>query len=120
MINLCNQHYSPDKFASDVLSYATYLVHTLHVKKVAIMQLLRREAEQFMGYNDHVLHANITLSAGAAASADPIWFWKHRGMCNTTRSIFALDVVHMSLEEGYPKYLRSVRSCIVRVNSWAK
>ncbi len=41
--DLFNQNYTPETFASDLIAFAEYLVRTLQVQKVVILQLLPTE-----------------------------------------------------------------------------
>ena len=41
----------------------------------------------------------------------------NRDMWNLDYSVLDLDGVHLSAHLGYPKYLRSLRDCIIRVSA---
>ena len=110
--------YLPEQFALDLLSYVSFLLIGLSVKKVVILQLLRRERTPFSDYNDNICVANSAIQTAVSTSSLPIYFWKHRGMWNCQSSIYSTDGIHLSHEVGYPKYLRSVRDCIIRVARW--
>lgn len=88
------------------------------MSKVVVIQLLRRGNEPFPGYNASVIDVNVALEAAVATAGENVYFWKHRGMWNCGLDIFTADGFHLSPEIGYPKYVRSVRDCIIRVRSW--
>ena len=116
--DVCEQDYSPDRFVLNLISYANYLLHGLDVKKVVIVQLLYRDKVPFVSYNDVVINTNIILERTINANNSPILFWKHRGMWKPPVPILDKDGVHLSKEIGYPKYLRSMRDCVIRVSRW--
>ncbi|XP_045167778.1 uncharacterized protein LOC123531060 [Mercenaria mercenaria] len=112
-------HLSVNQFAINLTSFAAYLIQGLDVKKVAVCQIIRRDAEPFSGYNDRVIDANIAIEAAIKTTGLPIVLWKHRcGLWNPSGDIFESDGIHLSKSVGYPKYLRSIRDCIIRVSAW--
>jgi hypothetical protein len=117
--DICNPDYLPDKFAQDLVSYAEFLVIGLQVKRVVIMQLLPRDVLPYSGYNEHVIQVNNLVQALVTSSELPLTFWKHRGLWHSKHCIFSRDGIHLGQEVGYPKYLRSIRDCIIRVSNWA-
>ena len=47
-----------------------------------------------------------------------IYFWKHvTGQWRVDPDIFMADGVHLSWHEGYPRYFRSVRDCLLRMKT---
>lgn len=116
--DLCDSICHPEQFALDLVSFSTYLVEGLSVKTVAISQILWRSIEPFPGYNDKVVQTNIAIQDVLRTSDYPIIFWKHRGMWNPPQDIFINDGVHLSNVIGYPKYVRSLRDCIIGIKNW--
>lgn len=118
--DLCNEMYSPEQFALDLMSYSSFLITGLNVKKVVLMQVLYRECVPYQTYNDHVISANVALQTLVGTRSLSIFFWKHSGMWCCENSIFGPDGIHLSKDIGYPKYLRSIRDCVIRVARWSR
>lgn len=120
--DLCDRLYRPEQFALDLIVYAKFLLESVSVRKVVIcQQLLRREdVTPYPEYNAHIVEANIELRTRIEESNCPIFFWKHIGMWNSSVPVLGQDGIHLSMESGYPKYLRSLRSCIIRTTNWCK
>jgi len=116
--DLCDKGVAPEQFALNLMSYAAFLMVSFEVKKVVVLQILRRQKEPFRGYNERVIEANQALEALAHTSDQKIYFWKHRGMWNCAVNIYCYDGVHLSRLEGYKRYERSLRDCIIRVSKW--
>ena len=116
--DLCDQDCDSAKLARDLFSYATFLHEGLGVKAVAISQILYRVKVPFKSYHEKVVEINSALHSLAKNSSLPIVFWRHRGMWKCEESVIGRDGVHLSCEVGYPKYLRSMRDCVVRVSKW--
>ena len=112
--DLCDSNTIPEQFALDIVSYCCFLVTGLDVKRVAISQILPRLIEPFPGYNENVIRANVTIQDILNTCDYPVVMWKHRGMWNSQKAIHCADGVHLSLDVGYPKYIRSLRDCIIR------
>lgn len=111
--DLCDEYYSPALFVRDYLSYANFLQTGLGVQKVVICQLLPRLVTPYEEYNDHIILANRMLEQ-QVINMD-ITFWKHRcGLWNPTVNVYDVDGIHLSMDNGYPKYFRSIRDCIAR------
>lgn len=117
--DLTKPSYSPEQFALDIMSYASFLIIGLNVKKVVILQVLHRDCVPYTDYNSVVIQANVAIQKLTDTTSLPIVFWKHRGMWNCQDFIFCSDGIHLSNDIGYPKYMRSVRDCIIRVNRWS-
>lgn len=116
--DLCDLTYSPEKLATDLVSYAAFLVEGLQVRTVVVTQILCRSKVPDAKYNGRVTQTNAELQRIIDGSNLPIVYWRHRGMWNCKECIFCPDGVHLSNSVGYPKYLRSMRDCIIRVTSW--
>ena len=116
---MCKKEYHPAKFAKDLISFAQYLKYGYDVQKVVIGQILFREKVNYADYNSHVTEANNELFNLCQTLIDQgIYFWRHRGMWNLDYSILDRDDVHLSAYLGYPKYLWSLRDCIIRMSAW--
>ena len=117
--DLCTKEYNPAKFAKDLISLVQYLKYGHDVQKVVIGQILFREKVNYADYNSHVTEANNELFKSCQTQVyQVIYFWKQRGMRNLDYLILDSDGVHLSAYLGYPKYLRSLRDCIIRVSAW--
>ena len=117
--DLCKKEYHPAKFAKDLISFAQYLKYGYGVQKVVIGQILFREKVNYADYNSHVTEANNELFNLCQTQINQgIYFWRHRGIWNLDYSILDRDVVHLSAYLGYPKYLRILRDCIIRMSAW--
>lgn len=116
--DLCDPEYDINRFVTDLVSFASYLVTGLQVRKVIVLQIIKRARPPFSKYNDNVVECNVALKQLITTKCQlPIYFWRHRGMWNTDSNIFHRDGVHLSIR-GYEKYLRSVRDCIIRTSRW--
>jgi lysophospholipase L1-like esterase len=115
--DLCLENYVPEQFALDIVSYCSFLTEGLGVKRVAISQILTRSIEPFHEYNQHVIRANVAIQHILSTCDFPVVLWKHRGMWNSQKTIHCADGVHLSLDIGYPKYIRSLRDCIIRLHN---
>ena len=118
--DLTSQLCCPEQFALDLMSYASYLIFGLDVKKVVILQILYRNHTPFVDYNSRVIFTNVALENLTKTAPGHVFFWKHRGMWNCQESIFSDDGIHLASSIGYPKYLTSIRDCIIRVNRWTQ
>ena len=116
--DLSTASYLPEQFALDLMSYASFLVIGLGVSRVAILQQLCRERLPFQDYNDHIVRSNNAVQTLVQTSDLPVVFWKHRGMWNCHLSVLGSDGIHLSNDIGNPKYLRSLRDCVIRVSRW--
>lgn len=116
--DLCDVSASPEKFVNDLLSYAMYLYEGLGVRTVVVGQLLPRRVLPDPLYNDRVVQVNKILQSRIYSTSLPIVFWRHRGLWKSDKDVYCMDGVHLSSQIGYPKYLRSVRDCIIRVCNW--
>lgn len=115
--DLSSASYLPEQFALDLVSYASFLIIGLGISKVAILQQIRRERLPFQDYNDHIVRSNVAMDTLIKTTQLPVVFWKHRGMWNCGQSVLCPDGVHLSNDIGYPKYLRSLRDCVIRLAS---
>ena len=89
------------------------------VQKVVIGQILFREKVNYANYNSHVTEANYELFKSFQTQVNQvIYFWRHRGMWYLDYLILDSDGFLFSADLGYPKYLRSLRDCIIRVSAW--
>ncbi|KAL4222345.1 hypothetical protein ACF0H5_018383 [Mactra antiquata] len=118
MLHLCEKDCCCRKFARDLYSYAMFLQEGLRVKTVVICQVLRRHKIPYPEYNDKVVETNIALKSLVDNSELPVVFWRQRGLWNSPDPIFRHDGIHLSWDIGYPKYLRSLRDCIIRACRW--
>ena len=116
--DLCDPDLSVNQFAINLVSYAAFLVVGLQVKKVVVLQIMPRQSEPYEGYNSRVIEANLAIQASVATANLPIYFWKHRGVWNCQCNIYMPDGIHLSPAVGYPKYVRSLRDCVIRVLNW--
>ena len=117
--DLCDRSVVPEQFALNLMSYASFLITGLDVRSVVILQLLPRGIEPYAGYNRRVISANVALQALVKTTDFSIYFWRHRGMWKCDDSIYCPDGVHLSPVSGYQKYVRSLRSCILRLKNWS-
>lgn len=116
--DLCDPNYHPEDFARHLIAHAKYLTTGLGVRTVVICQIIKRRTEPYVGYNDRVVAANQSLVSLIDTCLDPIVFWRHRGVWNSSSDIYAADGIHLSNDVGYKKYLRSMRDCVIRVSNW--
>ena len=116
--DLCDPSLSPEQFALNIISYATFLRIGMNVKKVAVLQILRRRVEPYAGYNERVIHTNVAIQTAMACAGQNVYFWKHRGFWNCPDDIYSADGFNLSVNVGYKKYIRSIRDCIIRVLNW--
>ena len=102
------------KVAEHLFSVAEWLVASLGVQSVAIMQLLRRtrtrhvDVEQF---NASVDLANEQLRQLCKAS-DTCFFWRHKGMKDGINTGLCRDGVHLNAL-GMRKFILSIRGAIL-------
>ena len=116
--DLCDPFYDPATFVRDYISYAQYLHFGLDVQCVVLCQLLPRKTVPDQGYNDRVVHVNLLLEQELSRLSQ-VHFWKHRaGLWNASEDIYTPDGVHLSVSSGIPRYLRSLRDCVLRHLRW--
>ena len=118
---LCDPHLGVFTFVSKLMEYATFLQTQLNVRIVAFSQILPRaeSAQPFEGYNNKVVIVNeyIDYQLRVGGYTD-IFLWRHRaGLWNYAPGVMHADGVHLTYEEGYCKYYRSIRDAILRMRN---
>lgn len=104
------------RVAKALVSFAEYVLYGLDAKAVVICQIIKRKKLPFRAYNDNVRRTNICIQhVLRMRQTSGIVFWKHRsGFWNTHLQLFNKRGVHLNQKVGYPRYLRSMRDCVIR------
>ena len=119
--DLCSQAVSPAKLAGDLMKIARYLTIGCEVKMVVIGALLPRICipHDVPDYNKRVADTN-ELIKSLASSEDRVSFCYHARFDNPGPGIYHPDGVHLSYQEGYKRYARSVRGAALRARKQAR
>ena len=110
-----------EDLVDQLVSFIARKKSSLSVKVMVLGQILHRFIEPYEEYNDNVNALNKLLFQKINTPAYQnlkIFFWLHQcGLWVLDKNNYRPDGIHLSGNQGYPKYFRSVRDCILRIKN---
>ena len=119
--DLCDAAISPEAIAQDIVSYAEYILETLHVCYVIIGEVVPRLVTFAPEYNERVFACNRLLKRALVRQAgrhreevNPrISLAPHAGLHSCDSAMYASDGIHLSAR-GNMRLVRSIRGGVIR------
>ena len=109
--DICDSHCDADTVALSIVAFSELLIKSLSVRFVVVCQILQRMHAPFDGYNEWVQKVN-TLLRKALQNINSANFWRHRGLANPARNVYARDGIHLN-NFGNEALYRSYRGAIL-------
>ena len=88
--DICDSHCDADSIALSLVAFTELLIKSLSVRFVVVCQILPRRHTPFDGYNERVQKVN-TLLREALQNINSAKFWRHRGLVNPAKNVYARD-----------------------------
>ena len=109
--DICDSHCDADTVVLSIVAFTELLIKSLSVRSVGVCQILPRMPTPFDGYNARVQKVN-TLLREALQNIKSAKFWRHRGLANPARNVYASDGIHLN-DFGNDALYRSYRGAIL-------
>ena len=109
--DICDSHCSADTVALSIVAFTELLIKSLSVPFVVVCQILPRMHTPFEGYNERVQKVK-TLLLEALQNINSPKFWRHGGLVNPAKNVYARDGIH-SNDFGNEALNRSYRGAII-------
>lgn len=108
--DICDSHCDADTVAFSIVALTELLIKSFSVPFVVVCQILPRMHTPFEGYNERVQKVN-TLLREALQNINSAKFWRHRGLVNPAKNVYARDGIHLN-DLGNEALYRSYRGAI--------
>ena len=122
--DLCDINVMPEKLAKHVAAFADCLCVAYKIPAIYVGQVLQRFKMSdkcvisVSEYKRRVIAYNKALEARLQRVQNCVQFWRHRGgFWGKNANLFKKDGVHLSLEKGMPKYIRSLQQAVSHARS---
>lgn len=109
--DICDSHCDADTVALSIVALTELLIKSFSVPFVVVCQILPRMHTPFQGYNERVQKVN-TLLREALQNINSAKFWRHRGLVNPAKNVYARDGIHLN-DLGNEALYRSYRGAIL-------
>lgn len=109
--DICDSHCDADTVALSIVALTELLIKSFSVPFVVVCQILPRMHTPFEGYNERVQKVN-TLLREALQNINSAKFWRHRGLVNPAKNVYARDGIHLN-DLGNEALYRSYRGAIL-------
>ena len=89
--DICDSHCDADTVALSIVAFTEMLIKSLSV----VCQILPRMHTPFEGYNERNQKVNTFLQE-ALQNINSVKFWRHRGLVNPAKTVYARDGIHLN------------------------